>query len=100
MGAGRAGRRSRSRSRRRRFEFFRTGSESGDGSMMEGGVQMDAVDQEQPRGKGSRIFTILFLVVIVLVVLGALTLFQRRAPRTTSTITTRKSIVKIRLPMD
>src|SRR6267378_755575 len=79
MGAGRAGRRSRSRSRRRRFEFFRTGSESGDGSMMEGGVQMDAVDQEQPRGKGSRIFTILFLVVIVLVVLGALTLFQRRA---------------------
>src|SRR5438046_5301340 len=79
MGAGRAGRRSRSRSRRRQFEFFRTGSESGDGGMMEGGVQMDAVDQEQPRGKGSRIFTILFLVVIVLVVLGALTLFQRRA---------------------
>jgi len=47
--------------------------------MMEGGVQMDAVDREQPSGKGSRIFTILSLVVIVLVVLGALTLFQRRA---------------------
>jgi len=27
---------------------------------MEGGVQMDPVDQEQPRGKGSRVFTILF----------------------------------------
>jgi RND family efflux transporter MFP subunit len=47
--------------------------------MMEGGVRMDPVDQEQPRGKGSRVFTILFLVVIVLVVLGAVTLFQRRA---------------------
>src|SRR5260370_34888293 len=47
--------------------------------MMEGGVQMDPVDREQPRGKGSRVFTILFLVVIVLVVLGAVTLFQRRA---------------------
>ncbi len=46
---------------------------------MEGGVQMDAVDQEQPRGKGSRVFTILFVIVIVLVVLGAVTLFQRRA---------------------
>src|SRR6267378_8493139 len=79
MGAGRGGHRSRKRSHRRRFEVFRTGSESGDGGMMEGGVQMDAVDREQPRGKGSRIFTILFLVVIVLVVLGALTLFQRRA---------------------
>ncbi len=47
--------------------------------MMEGGVQMDPVDQVQPRGKGSRVFTILFLVVIVLVVLGAVTLFQRRS---------------------
>jgi RND family efflux transporter MFP subunit len=47
--------------------------------MMEGGVQMNPVDQEQPRGKGSRVFTILFLLVIVLVVLGAVTLFQRRA---------------------
>src|SRR5437879_467874 len=79
MDAGRAGRRRRSRSRRRWFEIFRTGSESRDGGMMEGGVQMDLIDQEQPLGKGSRIFTILFLVVIVLVVLGALTLFQRRA---------------------
>jgi RND family efflux transporter MFP subunit len=46
--------------------------------MMEGGVQMDPVDQVQPRGKGSRVFTILFVIVIVLVVLGAVTLFQRR----------------------
>src|SRR5467141_806070 len=46
--------------------------------MMGGGVQMDDVDQEQPRGKGSRVFTILFVIVIVLVVLGAVTLFQRR----------------------
>ena len=46
---------------------------------MEGGVQMDPVDQEQPRGKGSRVFTILFVIVMVLVVLGAVTLFQRRA---------------------
>jgi RND family efflux transporter MFP subunit len=45
---------------------------------MEGGVQMDPVDQVQPRGKGSRVFTILFVIVIVLVVLGAVTLFQRR----------------------
>src|SRR5437660_6070659 len=79
MGAGREGRLRRSRSRCKRFEIFRTGSESRDRGMMEGGVQMDLIDQEQPRGKGSRIFTILFLVVIVLVVLGALTLFQRRA---------------------
>src|SRR5467141_654782 len=47
--------------------------------MMGGGVQMDDVDQGQPRGKGSRVFTILFVIVIVLVVLGAVTLFQRRA---------------------
>jgi len=47
--------------------------------MMESGVQMDPVDQEQPRSKGSRFFTILFLVVIVLVLVGALTLFQRRS---------------------
>jgi RND family efflux transporter MFP subunit len=45
---------------------------------MERGVQMDPADQEQPRPKGSRVFTILFLVVIVLVILGAFTLFQRR----------------------
>jgi RND family efflux transporter MFP subunit len=47
--------------------------------MMEGGVQMDPAEREQPRTKGSRVFTILFLVVIVLVVLGAFTLFQRRS---------------------
>jgi RND family efflux transporter MFP subunit len=46
--------------------------------MMEDGVQMDPVDQKQPRGKGSRVFTILFLIAIVLVIVGAVTLFQRR----------------------
>src|SRR5260370_15882399 len=46
---------------------------------MERGVEMDPADQERPRGKGSRVFTILFFVVIVLVLLGALTLFQRRS---------------------
>jgi len=47
--------------------------------MMEGGVQMEPVDQEQPRGKGSRVFAILFFIVMALVVLGAVTLFQRRS---------------------
>ncbi len=47
--------------------------------MMEGGVPMDPVDRDQSRGKGSRVFTILFLVVAALVVLGAVTLFQRRS---------------------
>jgi RND family efflux transporter MFP subunit len=47
--------------------------------MMDDGDQMGAVDREQPRGKGSRVFTILFFIVIALVVLGAATLFQRRA---------------------
>jgi RND family efflux transporter MFP subunit len=46
--------------------------------MMEDGTQMDPAYQEQPRAKGSRVFTILFIVVIGLVVLGAVTLFQRR----------------------
>src|SRR5246127_3458432 len=66
-------------SRRRRLEIFRTGSKGGVAVMMEGRIQMDTVDQVQPRGKGSRVFTILFLIVIVLVVLGAVTLFQRRS---------------------
>src|SRR5881392_2193636 len=47
--------------------------------MMEGGVQMDPANQGQPRRKGSQVFTILFVIVIVLVVLGAVTLFQRRS---------------------
>src|SRR3981189_2271206 len=42
------------------------------------GGEMGTLNQKQTREKGSRIFTILFLVVIVLVVLGAVTLFQRR----------------------
>jgi RND family efflux transporter MFP subunit len=40
---------------------------------------MEPEYQEQPPAKGSRVFTILFVVVLVLVVLGAITLFQRRA---------------------
>src|SRR5216684_1074416 len=67
------------RCRRKRHEIFRSGNESRDGVMMEDGDQMDAVDQERPRGKGSRVFTILFFIVMALVVLGAVTLFQRRA---------------------
>ncbi len=47
--------------------------------MMEGGVQMEPVDQERPRGKGSRVFAILFVIVMAMVVLGAITLFQRRS---------------------
>jgi RND family efflux transporter MFP subunit len=78
MDAAGAGQLSKIRFRRRLFEIFRSGSEGGDWVMIEGGVQMDPVDQERRRPKGSRIFTILFLVVIVLVVLGAFTLFQRR----------------------
>jgi len=63
------------------FENFRTGSESRDGGHDgRAEVQMDAVDREQPRGKGSRIFTILFLIVIVLVVLGALTFVPAAYP--------------------
>src|SRR2546426_11271872 len=79
MDAGRGDRRSRGCFRRNRLEIFLSGIESGDGVKMEGGVQMDPVDQEQPRGKGSRVFTILFVIVMVLVVLGAVTLFQRRS---------------------
>src|SRR6266581_419069 len=79
MDAGRGGRRSRGCFRQNRLEIFLSGIESGDGVKMEGGVQMDPVDQEQQRGKASRIFTILFVIVMVLVVLGAVTLFQRRA---------------------
>lgn len=40
---------------------------------------MESEDQEQPRKKGSRLFTMLFLVVIALAVLGGITLFLRRA---------------------
>ncbi|HEX4544929.1 MAG TPA: efflux RND transporter periplasmic adaptor subunit [Candidatus Acidoferrum sp.] len=40
---------------------------------------MEFEDQEQPRKKDGRLFTILFLVVIGLVVVGGITLFLRRA---------------------
>src|SRR6266403_4025208 len=46
--------------------------------MMEGGVQMEPEYQEHSHKKGGRLFIILFLAVIVLVALGALTLIQRR----------------------
>ena len=46
--------------------------------MMGDGVLMESENQEQPRKKGSGFYTILFLVVIALVVLGGITLFQRR----------------------
>jgi RND family efflux transporter MFP subunit len=46
--------------------------------MMEGGVPMESEYQEQPNKKGSRLFAILFVVVLLLVVFGAVTLFQRR----------------------
>ena len=45
---------------------------------MEDGNRMEPEYQERPRAKGSHVFTILFVVVLVLVVLGAITLFQRR----------------------
>jgi RND family efflux transporter MFP subunit len=45
---------------------------------MEDGNRMEPEYQERPRAKGSHVFTILFVVVLVLVVLGAMTLFQRR----------------------
>jgi RND family efflux transporter MFP subunit len=47
--------------------------------MMEGGVPMEPEYQERSYKKGSRLFTILIAVVVVLVVLGGVTLFQRRA---------------------
>src|SRR6266404_3269795 len=46
--------------------------------MMEGGVQMEPEYHEHSHKKGGRLFIILFLAVIVLVALGALTLIQRR----------------------
>ncbi len=46
--------------------------------MMEGGVSMEPEYHEQPHKKGSRLFTTLFVVVLLLVLFGAVTLFQRR----------------------
>jgi RND family efflux transporter MFP subunit len=40
---------------------------------------MESEHQEQERTRGSRLFTILFVLVIVLVVIGGVTLFQRRS---------------------
>jgi RND family efflux transporter MFP subunit len=47
--------------------------------MMGVGIPMESELQEQPRKKGSRFFTILLLVAIGLVILGGITLFERRA---------------------
>jgi RND family efflux transporter MFP subunit len=46
--------------------------------MMEGGVPMEPEYHEHPHNKGGRFFAILFVMVLVLVLLGAVTLFQRR----------------------
>jgi len=40
---------------------------------------MEPEYQEQPEKKGTRLFTILFFVVVALLVLGAVTMFQRRS---------------------
>jgi len=42
-------------------------------------VSMEPEFQEQPRKQGSRLFAILFSVIMALVVFGGVTLFQRRA---------------------
>jgi RND family efflux transporter MFP subunit len=47
--------------------------------MKEGGVSMEPENQGYPHKKISRVFTALIFVVVLLVVLGAFTLFQRRA---------------------
>jgi RND family efflux transporter MFP subunit len=47
--------------------------------MMEGGIEMESENLERPHNKGTRFFTVLFVLVIVLVVFGAATLFQRRS---------------------
>jgi RND family efflux transporter MFP subunit len=47
--------------------------------MMEGGVAMEPEYQERSHNKGSRLFAILIAVVLVLVILGGVTLFERRA---------------------
>jgi RND family efflux transporter MFP subunit len=47
--------------------------------MMEGGVSMEPENQGHSRKKISRVFTTLIFVAVLLVVLGAFTLFQRRA---------------------
>lgn len=48
-------------------------------TMKEGGLQMEPEQGEQRRASGNRLFTFLIIGVIVLVILGAFTLFQRRA---------------------
>jgi RND family efflux transporter MFP subunit len=47
--------------------------------MMGDGIPMEPEHQEQYSKQGTRLFTVLFLVVIVLTALGGFTLFQRRA---------------------
>src|SRR5437773_7146868 len=47
--------------------------------MMGGGVSMDSEYQEQRPTSGRRVFTVLFFLVILLVLFGGFTLFQRRA---------------------
>ena len=40
---------------------------------------MEPEYQESPRNRISRVFTVLFFLVIMLVILGGVTLFERRA---------------------
>jgi RND family efflux transporter MFP subunit len=47
--------------------------------MMGGGISMDSEYQEQRPTSGRRVFTVLFFLVILLVLFGGFTLFQRRA---------------------
>src|SRR5436190_9477725 len=47
--------------------------------MMGGGVSMDSEYQEQRPTSGRRVFTVLFFLVILLVLFGGFTLFQRRS---------------------
>ena len=47
--------------------------------MMRGGASMEPEYQESPRNRISRVFTVLFFLVIMLVILGGVTLFERRA---------------------
>jgi RND family efflux transporter MFP subunit len=46
---------------------------------MEGRVEMNSHDDSQTAGKGGRLFKVLLAVVLLLVILGAATLLQRRA---------------------
>src|SRR5215470_4974062 len=62
-----------------RPEIFGYGSLTIFCAMMRGGISMEPEYQAQAHGRISRVFTIILFAVILLVVFGAFTLFQRRA---------------------